>query len=162
MAGGGLLPASIYTGGASGNVSTNFYIPATNTSSAGAIEGVSVIASLSAPAPVPMQFNMPETIPSGQLKLRTLFWANATSGNALLTPSDGVTSPGSNIGATSMTTEPLITFASTAADIMYENKTNLTASPTSNQMLSVLVTFASTGGWTLAQAGVFQFSVVWE
>jgi hypothetical protein len=125
---------------------------------------VGVIASLSAPANAVLQFNMPESIPTGQLKLRTLFWANATTGNALLTPSDGVTSPGppNSLGTASMTSEPLITFTSTAADIMYENKSNLTAAPTSNQMLSVLVTFASTGGWTLAQASVFQFSVVWE
>ena len=79
MAGGPLLPSSVYFGGASGNAYPKTYIPATNTNAAGAIEGVGVIASLGSDAAVVMQFNMPESIPSGTLKLRCLAMANATS-----------------------------------------------------------------------------------
>ena len=63
MAGGPILPSSVYLGGASGNLFPNFYIPATNTNTAGALEGVGVVASLAADAPAVLQFNMPETIP---------------------------------------------------------------------------------------------------
>ena len=67
MSGGPILPSSIYLGGASGNLFPSFYIPATNTNNAGAIEGVGVVASLGADAPAVMQFNMPEVIPAGTL-----------------------------------------------------------------------------------------------
>jgi hypothetical protein len=166
MAGGPLLPSSIYVGGASGNLSVNFYIPATNTNNAGAIEGVSVIASLGADAPAVLQFNIPPTggIPSGTLKLRVLAWANATSGTAKLDIADGATSPPANIGATTLTTEagsPTISQTWTTADVIVENKVPLTTAPTAGQILTVLATFR-TASWNLTQASVWQFSLIWE
>lgn len=161
MSGGGLLPSSVYAGGASGNISPFPYIPATNTNTAGAIEGWQVIASLGADAPLVLQFNMPETIPTGTLKLRCLAFANATSGVAKLTVSDGATSPGSNIGATTLTSETQLSQTWSAADVAVENKITLTTVPTSNQILTVLATFNHTG-WTLAANSVWQFSVVFE
>jgi hypothetical protein len=166
MAGGPLLPSSIYVGGASGNLSVNFYIPATNTNTAGAIEGISVIASLAADAPAVLQFNIPPTgaIPTGTLKLRVLAWANATSGVAKLDIADGATSPASNIGVTTLTTEagsPTISQTWATADIMVENKVTLTTAPTAGQILTVLATFR-TSSWTLAQTSVWQMSLIWE
>jgi hypothetical protein len=162
MAGGGITPSSVYFGGASGLAYPAFYIPATNTNTAGALEGVGVIASLTSDAPVVMQFNMPETIPTGTLKLRVLAMANATSGVAKLTVKDASTSAGSNIGATTLTSETQLSQTWATADILVENKITLTATaPTSNQITTVLATFNTTS-WTLAAASVWQFTLVWE
>jgi hypothetical protein len=165
MAGGPILPSSIYVGGASGSLSPTFYIPATNTNGGGALEGIAVVSSLTSsttPYPCVMQFNMPESIPTGVLKLRALAMANATSGTAKYTISDGVTSAGSNIGATTLTSETQVSQTWATADILVENKTTLTASPTANQILTCVASFNSTGGWTLAAQSVWQFSAVWE
>ena len=163
MAGGPLLPSSIYIGGASGNLSVNFYIPATNTNTAGALEGISVIASLAADSPAVLQFNLPETIPTGTLKLRLLAMANATSGNAKITVADAGTAGGSNVGATTLTTDATAqTVSWTTADILVETKIILTgAGQTANNIYTVLLTF-NTASWTLAQTSVWQASLVWE
>jgi hypothetical protein len=162
MAGGPILPSSIYLGGASGNLFPTFYIPATNTNTAGALEGVGVVASLAADAPAVLQFNMPTTIPSGTLKLRILSMANATSGVMKLTIKDASTSAGSNIGTTSLTTETQVSQTWATADILVENKVTLTATaPTANQITTILATF-NTASWTLAAASAHQFSLVWE
>lgn len=161
MAGGPLLPASIYVGGASGNLTLTNYVPATNTNNAGAIEGVGVIASLASDASAVLQFNLPESLPTGTAKLRCLAWANATSGVAKLTIADGQTAAGSNIGATSLSTETQVSQTWSSADVIVENKVTLTTVPTANNILTALATF-NTSGWTLAQASVWQFSLVWE
>lgn len=161
MSGGPLLPSSIYLGGASGNLTSFPYTPATNTNAAGQFEGIQVAASLPADAAAVLQFNMPESIPTGTLKLRCLAMANATSGVAKLTVSDGATSAGSNIGATTLTAETQLSQTWATADILVENKITLTTAPTTNQILTVLATFNHTG-WTLAATSVWQFSVVWE
>lgn len=161
MAGGPLLPSSVYVGGASGNLSPTFYVPATNTNNAGAIEGVGVVASLGSDSAAVLQFNLPESIPTGTLKLRCLAWANATSGVAKLTVSDGQTAPASNIGATTLTAETQLSQTWTTADVIVENKITLTTAPTANEILTVLATF-NTSGWTLAATSVWQFSLVWE
>ena len=161
MAGGPILPSSIYVGGASGNLSPTFYIPASNTNGAGAIEGIGVIASLGADASAVLQFNLPEVIPTGALKLRVLAWANATSGVAKLTVKDNQTAAGSNIGVTTLTTETQLSQTWATADIIVENKIALTTVPIANSILTVLATF-NTSGWTLAAASVWQFSLVWE
>jgi len=161
MAGGPILPSSIYVGGASGNLSPTFYIPASNTNAAGAIEGIGVIASLGADASAVLQFNLPEVIPTGALKLRVLAWANATSGVAKLTVKDNQTAAGSNIGVTTLTTETQLSQTWATADIIVENKITLTTTPTANSILTALATF-NTSGWTLAAASVWQFSLVWE
>jgi hypothetical protein len=165
MAGGPILPSSIYLGGASGNLSPTFYIPATNTNTAGAIEGIGVVASLTADAPAVLQFNMPEVIPSGTLKLRILAMANATSGVAKLDIADAHPAAGNSLGTSTLTTEPgspTLSQTWTTADILVENKINLTSgTPNPNDILTVLATFR-TASWTLAQVSVWQFSVVWE
>jgi len=164
MAGGPIFPNSVYVGGASGNLSATVYVPATNTNSSGAIEGIGVISTLGSggvDASAVLQFQLPTAIPPGTLKLRTLGWANATSGSAKITPSDGQTAVGSNIGATTLTAETQITLTWTAADVIVENKTILDTVPTASNILTVQVTFNNTG-WTLAAVSVWVFSLVWE
>jgi hypothetical protein len=164
MSGGPLLPSSVYLGGASGNLSPTFYIPTTNTNTAGAIEGIGLIGSLGANAPAVLQFNMPESIPTGTLKLRMLAMSTSVVGTQVvkLTVSDASTSAAANIGATTLTAEAQSTVTFTAADILIETKLTLTATaPTANQITTVLVTFNNTGT-TLVAASVWQFSLVWE
>lgn len=162
MAGGPLLPSSIYVGGASGNLTQTFYVPATQTlANQGAIEGVGVVASLAADAQAVLQFNLPESIPTGTAKLRCLAMANATSGVAKLTIKDGQTAAGSSLGTATLNTETQVSQTWTTADILVENKVTLTTAPSANDILTVVATF-NTSGWTLAQASVWQFSLVWE
>jgi hypothetical protein len=161
MAGGPILPSSVYLGGAAGNLSPTFYVPATNTNNAGAIEGIGVIASLAADASAVLQFNMPESIPSGTLKLRCLAMANATSGVAKLTVGDKNVAAGSSLGTSTLNSETQLSQTWATADILVENKITLTSSPSANDILTVLATF-NTSGWTLAATSVWQFSIVWE
>src|SRR6516162_8972090 len=162
MAGGPLLPSSVYLGGASGNLSPQFYIPATNTNGGGAIEGTAVIANLNAAADSPgvYQFNLPEVLPTGTLKLRVLAWANASAGIAKLTVKDGGTAPGSNIAGTTMTSETQLSQTWATADIIVENKITMTgAGQTANNIYTVVATWNATG-WTLAVQSVWQLSLV--
>ena len=163
MAGGPLLPSSVYLGGASGNLSSQVYIPATNTNAAGAIEGVAVIASLGADSTAVYQFNLPEVIPAGALKCRVLALANATAGIAKLTLADAGTAPAANIGATTLTTETQLSQTWATADVIVEvAKQAMTgAGQTANNIYTVKATWNATG-WTLAQQSVWQLSLVWE
>ena len=164
MAGGGLLPASVYLGGASGNLSATVFVSSSAGNNASAIEGIGCVASLGSSAPGVLQFNLPEIIPSGTMKLRGLAWSQATTGNAVIVPSDGQTAPNSDIGGTTLTTDATMTWNWATlglGSIMLEQKVNLSTAPTTNDILTVLLNFESSS-WTLAQTSVFQFSLVWE
>ena len=161
MAGGPILPSSIYLGGASGNLYPNFYIPATNTNGAGALEGVGCVASLGGDADAVLQFNMPESIPTGTFKLRILSMANATSGVAKISVRDKNVAAGASLGTSTLTTETLVSQTWATADILVENKVTLTTTPTANDIVTVLVRFTASS-WTLAAASTHQFSLVWE
>src|SRR5262249_40900810 len=134
-----------------------------------ALEGVGVVASLGADAPAVLQFNIPPTgaIPTGTLKLRLLAQANATSGTAKLDIIDAVTSPNASIGASNFTTEagsPTVSqtwsgSAGSTADNLIEIKVTLTSAPTAGQVLTVILNF-KTSSWTLAQASVWQASLI--
>ena len=90
--------------------------------------------------------------------------ANATAGIAKLDIIDGVTSPNTAIGASNFTTEagsPTISQTWATVDILVENKVTLTAAPTAGQIVTVILAFR-TSGWTLAQASVWQASLIWE
>jgi hypothetical protein len=168
MAGGPILPSSIYVGGASGNLSPTFYVSGA-ASGGGAvansyIEGVGCVASVNALAADPvavLQFNLPEVIPTGVLKCRVLAWANASAGIAKVTLSDGQTAAGSNIAGTTLTADTQISQTWATADIIVENKVTLATAPTANSILTVTAAYNRTG-WTLAQSSVWQFSLVWE
>jgi len=175
MAGGPILPSSIYVGGASGNLTVNFYIGTTATgtgavASYSAFEGVQCVASLGADALAVLQYNIPPTgaVPTGTLKLRLLAMANASTGIAKLDIIDAVTSAGTAIGASNFTTEagsPTISqnwaTAPAGVDIVVENKVTLTATPAAGQILTVILAFR-TASWTLAQTSVWQASLIWE
>ena len=161
MAGGPILPSSVYLGGASGNLYPNFYIPATNTNGAGALEGIGVVASLGSDATAVLQFNMPEAIPSGTLKLRLLAMANATSGVAKLTVKDKNAAAGASLGTTTLNSETQTSQTWATADILVENKVTLTSTPSANDILTVAIVF-NTSSWTLAAASTWQASIVWE
>ncbi len=156
-----ILPSSVYLGGASGNLYPSFYIPATNTNSAGAIEGIGVVASLATNAPAVLQFNMPETMPTGTMKLRLLAMANATSGVAKVTVLDKNVAAGASLGTSTLNSETQLSQTWATADILVENKVTLTSTPSANNILTVVITFNSTG-WTLAAASVWQPTLVWE
>lgn len=161
MAGGPIFPSSMYLGGASGNLSATVYIPNTNTNNAGAYEGIGVVASLAADAPAVLQFNLPGAIPSGTAKLRFLAMANATSGVAKVTVSDGVGAAGTNLGAPTLTGETQLSQTWATADILVENKVTLSSIPLANNILTALVTFNTTN-WTLAATSVWNVSLIWE
>ena len=161
MSGGPVLPSSVYLGGASGNLYPSYYIPNTNTNNAGAIEGIGVVGSLGSDAPAVLQFNMPELIPVGTLKLRCLAMANATSGAAKVTVKDKNVAAGGSLGTSALNSETQLSQTWASADVLVENKVQLTSAPNGNEVLTVLVTF-NTSGWTLSAASVWQFSIVWE
>ena len=168
MAGGPLLPSSVYLGGASGNLSPQFYVSGAASGSGAVansyIEGVAVIANLNSAAdsPAVYQFNLPEVLPTGTLKLRVLAWANASAGVAKLTVKDAGTAPGSNIAGTTMTSETQLSQTWATADIIVENKITMTgAGQTANNIYTVVATWNATG-WTLAVQSVWQLSLIWE
>jgi hypothetical protein len=172
MAGGPLLPSSIYVGGASGSLSPQFYISGA-ASGGGAIvnspiEGIAVIANLNAAAAdaqAAYQFNLPEVLPTGTLKCRILAWANATAGNAIYTLADAGTAPGSNIAGTTLATDAsavTLGWAAAQNDIIREVKVTLTgAGAVANNIFTVSMTWNKTS-WTLAVQSVWQLSLVWE
>jgi hypothetical protein len=154
-------------------VSAAYYLPATQTvANQGGFEGVAVVPGLIADSPIVMQFNLPEVIPSGLMKLRTLVWSNAVSGTAYWTISDGETPASSSIGTASLTNENggntySRAWASSSPDLMLEDKAALSTVPVANDILTVLFTFKvasqpSRASWSLGQASVWQFSLIWE
>lgn len=161
MAAGPIQPFSIYLGAASGNLFPNVYVPATNTNTAGEVEGIGVVASLGSDAPAKLQFAMPEVIPSGTLKLRCRAWANATSGVAKVTVKDKNCADGASLGTTTLNSETQLSQTWATADIIVTNKIALTSTPSANDILTVLVTF-NTASWTLAAVSTWVFDLVWE
>jgi hypothetical protein len=151
----------MYLGGASGNLSSTIFVSSTAGNNASAIEGIGCVASLGSTAPGTLQFNLPEAIPAGVMKLRALAWSQATTGVGVIVPSDGQTAPGSDIGATTLTTDTTISITWATGSIIQEQKVNLSTTPTANDILTVLLNFTSSS-WTLAQTSVWQFSIVWE
>ena len=171
MAGGPLLPSSIYVGGAAGNLSPQFYIGTVASGSGAAagysaMEGIAAVASLTTAvaAQAVLQFNLPEVIPTGTMKLRTLAMAAATTGAATWAVHDAVTAAGAAIGASAFTTEATqtITWAAGNTDQLLENKQTLTPAAVSNSILTIVIVYAPAANFTLAQTSVWQFSVVWE
>ena len=159
MSGGPIFPSSIYLGAGAGNLSATVFVPSTNTNAAGAIEGIGVVGSLGSDATAVIQFTIPESVPSGTLKLRTWGWA-ADAHVAKITVSDNNTAVSSNIGATTLTAETQISMTMTV-DVINENKTTLTNAAVANNNYTIKAVFNTTG-WSLTATSVWQFSLVWE
>jgi hypothetical protein len=165
MAGGAIFPASMYLGAASGVLYPAIYTPSSNTSAAGYFEGIGCAASPSSGSTysATLQYNLPESLPSGVAKLRILSMANATSGVAKITINDAVvTAPGSSPGVATLITETQISQTWSTADVLVENKVTLGSTMVANSILTVRMDFNSTGGFSLAAASVHQASLVWE
>ena len=160
MAGGPIAPSSVYLGGAAGNLFPNFYTCATNTNGAGVDEGIGVVASLGADATAILRYPMPESIPTGTLKLRLLAQANATSGVAKVTVKDINTAAGASPAAGTLNSETQVSQTWATADIYVENLVTLTSTPSANDILVVTITF-NTSGWTLAAVSTWQAYIVW-
>jgi hypothetical protein len=167
MAGGPVSPISAYPATA-GKVFPSVHSGAGG-NAASHEEGMGVMASLDGNAVWELRFPMPPSIPSGTLKLRLLALANATSGAAKVTVSDGVatpaTSPSSsgNPSGVSLTseTQTTVTWSTSENDRYKEAKVTLTASPSGNDVLVVALTF-NTSGWTLAQVSTWIATIIWE
>lgn len=168
MPAGHIGPSSAYLGGASGNLFPNVHAGAGG-NAAPHDEGIGVVASLGSNAVAELRFLLPPAIPSGTLKLRMLALANATTGVAKVTVSDGMATPSSspsssgNPGAVSLTSETQTTITwTTSENDRYKMATvTLSATPSGSDVLVVAITFNTTG-WTLAQISTWIFSIFWE
>lgn len=162
MAGGPILPNSLFPGDTTGRLFPSFYGGAGGNAAA-RDEGMGVMASLSANATWELRFLMPPTIPSGTLKLRLLALANAGAGDAKVTVSDAAVAAGASPSAATLTaeTQATVTWASGDNDKYKEAKISLSATPAGNDILVVALTFNNTG-WTLAQVSTWIASIIWE
>ena len=162
MAGGPILPNSLYPADTAGRLFPSFYGGAGGNASP-RDEGMGVEASLDADATWELRFLMPPSIPTGTLKLRLLALANAGSGDAKLTVKDAPCAAGNSPSATSLNneTQTTVSWASGDNDKYKEAKVTLTSSPSGNDVLVVAITFQSTG-WTLAQVSTWIASIIWE
>lgn len=162
MAGGPLYHLPPYTADTAGNAFPNFYAGAGGNASPNDF-GLGIVASLASDVVWQLRFPMPEVIPAGTMKLRLLALANATSGAAKVTPSDGLTAAGASPSATTLTSDGLttLTWAAGDNDKYKEAKVALSSAPAGNEMLVVALTF-NTSGWTLAQVSTWIVTVVWE
>ncbi len=169
MAGGPIAPRSVYLGGQNGKLFQYFYAGAGGNAAPNEEGDVSVMASLNADAVLQLRYHMPPQIPTGTLKLRVIALANATSGAAKLTVSDGIatpaTSPSSSGNPSTITltseTQTTVTWAASENDRYKEAKVTLTSTPAANDVLVVAITF-QTSGWTLAQISTWKFDLIWE
>lgn len=164
MAGGPILPSSLFPGDTSGRLFPSFYGGAGGNAAA-RDEGMGVMASLSANATWELRFLMPPAaaIPSGTMKLRLLALANASSGDAKVTVSDAVVAAGASPSAATLTaeTQATLTWGASDNDKYKEAKITLSATPAGNDVLVVALTFNNTG-WTLAQVSTWIASIIWE
>lgn len=164
MAGGPILPNSLFPGDTSGRLFPSFYGGAGGNAAA-RDEGMGVMASLTADATWELRFLLPPAaaIPSGTLKLRLLALANAATGDAKVTVKDAVVAAGASPSAVSLTSETQTTVSWGAGDNdkYKEAKITLSATPVGNDILVVGLTFNTTG-WTLAQVSTWIASLIWE
>lgn len=164
MAGGPILPNSLFPGDATGRLFPSFYGGAGGNAAA-RDEGMGVMASLTANATWELRFLLPPAaaIPSGTMKLRLLALANAAAGDAKVTVSDAVVAAGASPSAAALTaeTQATVTWGAGDNDKYKEAKIPLTAVPVGNDILVVAIQFNNTG-WTLAQVSTWIASIIWE
>jgi hypothetical protein len=168
MAGGPIYPSSVYHADTAGRTFPNYYAGAGGNAAAHDL-GIGVKASLDADATVEFRFPLPPALPTGTLKLRILALANATSGVAKLTVSDGTATPAASPGSAGNPSavtlagesQTTITWAASENDRYKDSKVTLATVPAANDVLVVAVKFQSSG-WTLAQVATFLLSLIWE
>lgn len=162
MAGGPLLPNSLYPADTAGRLFPSFYGGAGGNNSP-RDEGMGVMASLSADATWELRFLMPPSIPSGTLKLRLLALANAATGAAKVTVKDAAVAAGASPSAATLNVESqtTITWGAGDNDKYKEAKVTLSSTVAANDILVVALTF-NTSGFTLAQISTWIASIIWE
>lgn len=168
MAGGPIGPSSSYIADTAGRIYLGFYSGAGGNTSA-TEAGWFVKASLDADATLELRFPIPPALPAGTLKLRIVALANATSGAAKLTVSDGAATPAAspaasgNPSAVTLTaeTQTTVTWAASENDRYKDTHLTLTTAPSANDILVVAVKF-QTASWTLAAASCWNFFIIWE
>jgi hypothetical protein len=128
-------------------------------------EGLGVAASLAADATWRLRFQLPPAIPSGTAKLLLRALANATTGNAKVTPQLAKVAGGSSPSGATLTAEAQQTITWTAVDVYVDTKVTLTnttiAAGDENKALVCDLVFNATG-WTLAAVSTWQASLIWE
>lgn len=125
--------------------------------------GLGVLGSIGADSTWRLRFQIPTTLPSGTAKLRLLALANASSGNAKVTPAVANVAAGSSPSAASLTNESQITVTWGAgdADKYKEAKQTLATAPTAGVEFVCDLVFNTTG-FTLSVASLWIVSIVWE
>jgi len=164
MAGGPIMPSSVYYNDSSGRIYPLCYSPGTSTNDAPREWGHGVVGSLGGDSILSLRFPVPPgSVPTGTLKLRGLFLANATTGTINYTVEDGSCGAGVIPATVTLTseTQSSLSWGTGDADKYKEVKTTLTTSPAANDMLIVAVKF-QTSGWTLAVQMCAIFSIIWE
>ena len=150
MAGGPYVPVSVDYG-TSGKIFPLRYVGAGgNAAAAEFIHGV--VASLSgSDVTASLRIPLGPAVPSGTLKLLIELIANATSGTAKITVSDGIAGDTENPSGVTLTadTQQTITWSSGDNDKYKQAKVTLSATAAANKELVVAVAFNVTG-WTLA------------
>ncbi len=146
MSGGPIFPNSAYPANSSGLLFPNFYAGGGG-NVAPHDEGLGFAASLSSNAYWELRFACPPTVPTGTLKLRLLFLANATSGIALLAVKDAAVPPANSPSAATLTNESPWSAINVSG---VTNTTNPTITTSTNHSLAVgnVVTITSVGGAT--------------
>lgn len=126
--------------------------------------GLQVPASLAADAEATMLFLAPDPIPTGTPTILVTHVADATSGDAIVSPSWAAAAFGTDLGALSLTSEGNTTISHTTGDDDKLRSTSITMDattvPTANQIIAVRFKWESTG-WTLAAASTYNVHVVW-
>lgn len=157
-----IQPSSSYTADTVGNSFPNFYSGAGGNASPTEY-GLGVAASLNADTTWQLRFPVPQVLPKGTLKLRLLQLANATSGVAKFTVSDGKCPAGTSPSGVTLTseTQSSVTWAAGDNDKYKETKVTLTTAPAGGDMLVIAIVFNTTS-WTLAQILTTIPTIIWE
>lgn len=160
MAGGPLLPVGIgYP--TNGLVYPGYHIGSTNSR---LWWGIRADASLGSDAVLQLDFEAPQSLPSGTAKLRVLAIADATSGNAVINPAWASLAVGEDYDTISLTAEgnTTITWSTGDDEELLESIITLDADTVvADEIIRMHITFVS-GSWTLAVVGTFRFSIIWE
>lgn len=126
-------------------------------------EGISVMASLSADAICSLRWEFPHVMPAGQLKLRLLGLAAATSGNARPNPKWASVAAGESPSAATLNAEGVASWAWSTGDTdkYKEYVINLDAdTPVIDEEL-VMDLYMETASWTLASVLTFRPMIYW-
>lgn len=161
MGAGPLLPISVVPR-SSGSVFDNVHVCAgangTN------VAGIGVVASVASDVTADVIWQLPDTLPSGTLKLRLLCIANATSGNAKINPKWNCGALNTDPSGLTLNAEgtQTLTWAAGENDKFKELLLTLDASTAAGgQYLYMSLMFEGTASWTLAADMTCIAELIW-